>query len=293
MSPDLRRFGTGCLPPGCRRTRNRARATRRRRCHPLPTRRLWLRSPRRPGVFGCEAPADPACLVAVFPPTRALGATAAPPHPPGQRVSRRQTRRVSASDGSHPRCPPPEDSPPGRIVWRRRGRFTGPMATRLLLLADTHVPKRARDLPGQVWSEVEEADVVIHAGDWVDERLLDESRSEPAASSASTATTTTARCGNGSRRSLASRSRASGSAWCTRPARRRAARNGAARGSPTSTCSSSGTATSRGTRPAATGLRLLNPGSPTDRRRQPHCTYLTATAHEGTLRDVTLHSLPR
>ncbi|WP_261862335.1 metallophosphoesterase family protein, partial [Mycobacterium montefiorense] len=24
---------------------------------------------------------------------------------------------------------------------------------------------------------------------------------------------------------------------------------------------------------ATTGLRLLNPGSPTDRRRQPHCTY--------------------
>ena len=40
------------------------------------------------------------------------------------------------------------------------------------------------------------------------------------------------------------------------------------------------------------GLRLLNPGSPTDRRRQPHCTYLTATASLGELRDVTLHRLP-
>ena len=28
---------------------------------------------------------------------------------------------------------------------------------------------------------------------------------------------------------------------------------------------------------AKTGLRLLNPGSPTDRRRQPFCTYMTAT----------------
>ena len=26
---------------------------------------------------------------------------------------------------------------------------------RLLLLADTHVPKRARDLPAKVWDEVE------------------------------------------------------------------------------------------------------------------------------------------
>ena len=28
---------------------------------------------------------------------------------------------------------------------------------------------------------------------------------------------------------------------------------------------------------SATGLRLLNPGSPTDRRRQPQCTYMTAS----------------
>jgi predicted phosphodiesterase len=40
------------------------------------------------------------------------------------------------------------------------------------------------------------------------------------------------------------------------------------------------------------GLRLLNPGSPTDRRRQPACTYLTLTAAGGELRDVVLHRLP-
>jgi putative phosphoesterase len=39
------------------------------------------------------------------------------------------------------------------------------------------------------------------------------------------------------------------------------------------------------------GLRLLNPGSPTDRRRQPTHTYLTATTSTGTLSDVTLHHL--
>jgi predicted phosphodiesterase len=41
------------------------------------------------------------------------------------------------------------------------------------------------------------------------------------------------------------------------------------------------------------GLRLLNPGSPTDRRRQPHCTYMTATAADGRLTDVVLHRLRR
>ena len=44
---------------------------------------------------------------------------------------------------------------------------------RLLLIADTHVPKRARDLPARVWDEVARADVVLHAGDWVDSSLLD------------------------------------------------------------------------------------------------------------------------
>ncbi|GIT80480.1 hypothetical protein LLS1_21490 [Leifsonia sp. LS1] len=36
------------------------------------------------------------------------------------------------------------------------------------------------------------------------------------------------------------------------------------------------------------GLRLLNPGSPTDRRRQPACTFLTASVADGRLADVRL-----
>jgi predicted phosphodiesterase len=44
---------------------------------------------------------------------------------------------------------------------------------------------------------------------------------------------------------------------------------------------------------AATGLRLLNPGSPTDRRRQPYATYLTAVIDQGVLGDVRRHDLPR
>lgn len=41
------------------------------------------------------------------------------------------------------------------------------------------------------------------------------------------------------------------------------------------------------------GLRLLNPGSPTDRRRQPFCTYLTARVADGVLSEVDLHRLDR
>ena len=44
---------------------------------------------------------------------------------------------------------------------------------RLVVLADTHVPRRAKDLPAEVWAAVERADAVLHAGDWVDAALLD------------------------------------------------------------------------------------------------------------------------
>jgi predicted phosphodiesterase len=44
---------------------------------------------------------------------------------------------------------------------------------------------------------------------------------------------------------------------------------------------------------SATGLRLLNPGSPTDRRRQAYCTYMTATVADGELSDVMLHRIDR
>jgi putative phosphoesterase len=44
---------------------------------------------------------------------------------------------------------------------------------RLLIMSDTHVPKRARDLPAALWDEVAAADIVVHAGDWVELALLD------------------------------------------------------------------------------------------------------------------------
>jgi Asp-tRNA(Asn)/Glu-tRNA(Gln) amidotransferase A subunit family amidase len=40
-----------------------------------------------------------------------------------------------------------------------------------VLLADTHLPKRAKALPDEVWRAVDAADGVVHAGDWVDEAL--------------------------------------------------------------------------------------------------------------------------
>lgn len=47
------------------------------------------------------------------------------------------------------------------------------MAVRLLLMSDTHVPRRARALPEELLARVPEADAVLHAGDWVDTGTLD------------------------------------------------------------------------------------------------------------------------
>ncbi len=162
---------------------------------------------------------------------------------------------------------------------------------RLLILSDTHVPRRARDLPAPVWAAVAEADVVVHAGDWCDVSLLD-ALEDRAARVIGVA-------GNNDGPPLRARL----------PEVARAELDGVR----LAVVHDSGQAPGREARcardfpdtdvlvfghshipwdtTAANGLRLLNPGSPTDRRRQPHHTYLTATITNGQLTDVTLHRL--
>jgi uncharacterized protein len=166
-----------------------------------------------------------------------------------------------------------------------------PGSARLVLMADTHVPKRAKDLPAQLWRAVDEADLVIHAGDWVDVALLDalERRAERLV----------AVYGNNDGAALRARL----------PEVARVEANGVR----LAVVHETGPAAGRERRcaarfpdvdvlvfghshipwdtTAATGLRLVNPGSPTDRRRQPHCTYLTAVAADGVLSNLVLHRL--
>jgi uncharacterized protein len=48
---------------------------------------------------------------------------------------------------------------------------------RVVVLADTHIrPGRARRLPDAVYNELDRADAIIHAGDFVDPSVLDELR---------------------------------------------------------------------------------------------------------------------
>ena len=163
---------------------------------------------------------------------------------------------------------------------------------RVLLLADTHLPRRAKDLPAQVWDEVDVADLVVHAGDWVDARTLDrlEQRSE---------------------RLIACWGNNDGPALRARlPEVARADLEGVRIAVVHETGASAGrerradaahpdvdllvfghshipwdTVTPR-------GMRLLNPGSPTDRRRQPACTFMTLALRDGGVHDVVVHTLP-
>lgn len=164
---------------------------------------------------------------------------------------------------------------------------------RLLLLADTHVPKRARDLPTAVWRAVDDADAVLHAGDWIDLATLDRLEERAAR--------LVGVWGNNDGPELRERL----------PEVARETLGGVRFGMVHETGAAAGREARMdrafpgldvlvfghshipwdSTTPA--GMRLLNPGSPTDRRRQPYCTYLTAVADDGLLTDVELVRLPR
>lgn len=146
-------------------------------------------------------------------------------------------------------------------------------------------------MPAQVWDEVAHADVVVHAGDWVDVALLDELEQR--------ARRLVACWGNNDGPDLRARlpERADVTLdgvrfTVTHETGASAGRDARmARLYPDTDVLVFGHSHIPWDSTAATGLRLLNPGSPTDRRRQPHCTYMTASVGDGTLSDVVLHKL--
>ncbi|ATY13882.1 metallophosphoesterase [Amycolatopsis sp. AA4] len=163
---------------------------------------------------------------------------------------------------------------------------------RLLLLADTHLPKRAKELPAQVWDEVSRADVVVHAGDWVDVATLDALETR----SARLIGVYGNNDGPELRKRLpeVARETLEGVRLAvvheTGDAKGRAARCDALY--PDVDVLIFGHSHIPWDTVTPGGLRLLNPGSPTDRRRQPFCTYQTAEIRDGRLDGVELHELP-
>lgn len=163
---------------------------------------------------------------------------------------------------------------------------------RLLLISDTHLPTRAKALPAALVEECGRADVVIHAGDWVDEDAY-------------------ALVAGHARELIGVHGNNDSPGLCERlPEVARAVLEGVRVG----VVHETGAAAGREARcerrfphldvlvfghshipwdtTAPGGLRLLNPGSPTDRRRQPFPTYMTAVAAGGRLSEVRLHRLP-
>ncbi|GAA5071386.1 metallophosphoesterase family protein [Nocardia iowensis] len=163
---------------------------------------------------------------------------------------------------------------------------------RLLIISDTHVPKRARDLPELLWREVDAADVVVHAGDWVEVALLDqlEARSKRLIGvyGNNDGPQLRARLPEIARAELAGLRLAV--VHETGPAKGREQR--CARDFPDTDVLVFGHSHIPWDSVAESGLRLLNPGSPTDRRRQPEHTYLTARVRSGRLSEVELHAIP-
>jgi len=155
------------------------------------------------------------------------------------------------------------------------------------------VPVRARDLPADVWAAVDLADVVVHAGDWVSVELLD---------------------------ALEDRAARLVGVWGNNdgpPLRERLPEVARVQldGLRLAVVHETGAAAGRERRCAAaypdvdvlvfghshipwdttagSGLRLVNPGSPTDRRRQPRHTWMTAEIRDRALVGLTLHHLER
>jgi putative phosphoesterase len=163
---------------------------------------------------------------------------------------------------------------------------------RLLLLADTHLPRRAKDLPAAVWAEVERADVVVHAGDWVEEAALDalERRTHRlvAVYGNNDGPPLRARLPEVARQVLDGVRLAV--VHETGPAVGRERR--CAERFPDADVLVFGHSHIPWDSTTASGLRLLNPGSPTDRRSQPACTCMTADIIDGVLAGVRLMALP-
>jgi putative phosphoesterase len=162
----------------------------------------------------------------------------------------------------------------------------------LVLTSDTHVPQRARDLPHSLWTAIEAADVVVHAGDWVDAALLDlfETRSRRLIGV----------YGNNDHGALrerlpeVARTEIEGVriAVVHETGDRKGREERCAARFPDTDVLVFGHSHIPWDTTAPAGLRLLNPGSPTDRRRQPHGTFVTAVAADGELRDVVFHAVP-
>ncbi|MCP2636458.1 metallophosphoesterase [Microbacterium sp. HD4P20] len=164
------------------------------------------------------------------------------------------------------------------------------MTTRLLLISDTHIPGRARCLPDAVLHQADAADLVIHAGDWVSASVLDELEQHAPVLGVygnNDGADLRARLPEIARRTI------DGVPFAvvheTGPSDRREMRMDAA--FPGIDVLVFGHSHIPWDTTTPQGMRLLNPGSPTDRRRQPVHTMMTAEVADNRIQNVRLIAL--
>ncbi|MDT3330047.1 metallophosphoesterase [Microbacterium sp. KSW-18] len=164
------------------------------------------------------------------------------------------------------------------------------MTTRLLLISDTHIPGRARTLPDAVRREADVADLIVHAGDWVSASVLGDLRAHGDVLGV---------CGNNDGDDLRAilpeiaRREIEGVRVAvvheTGQKQRREERMDTA--FPDADLLVFGHSHIPWDTTSPSGMRLLNPGSPTDRRRQPHHTLMVVELADGGIRSVDLRRI--
>ncbi|TDL46352.1 metallophosphoesterase [Microbacterium oleivorans] len=168
--------------------------------------------------------------------------------------------------------------------------YPAAVTMRLLLISDTHIPGRARTLPDAVRREADAADLTVHAGDWVAASVLDDLRqhgevlgvygNNDGADLRAVLPEVARREIEGVRVAVVHE---------TGQKQRREERMDAA--FPGTDLLVFGHSHIPWDTTAPSGMRLLNPGSPTDRRRQPAHTLMVVEVADGGIRSVDLRRI--
>jgi putative phosphoesterase len=161
----------------------------------------------------------------------------------------------------------------------------------IAVISDTHMPRRARTLPEACLARLRGADLIVHAGDHCDMDAVRALRAlgRPVVTVHGNADDAAVRAALPAHEEIALPGLRLAVTHDAGPAAGRAAR--LRRRFPEAGLIVFGHSHIPLTEVDADGVRILNPGSPTDRRRQPHHTMATVRLAGDAPAEVTIHAL--
>jgi uncharacterized protein len=167
------------------------------------------------------------------------------------------------------------------------------MGVRIAIVSDTHLPRGSRRLPDACVTRLRAADLILHAGDFVAASVLDELEAlgPPVAAVHGNVDEPSLRSRLPERRVVEAGGARIGMVHDAGPSRGRLARLRAAFAGCDAVVFGHSHVPLLET-DAESGFQILNPGSPTDRRRQPVHTMAEAEVRDATISFV-LVELPR